>query len=92
MKNFFRASRKFLIVRSWLNVRPCQLSEPALISPHVGELANEVEILNDESSLARIAASAAFILNAAALKASNGGPITATQIPSFIPQIVKQFV
>ena len=81
-----------MIVRSWLNVRPCQLSEPALISPHVGELANEVEILNDESSLARIAASAAFILNAAALKASNGGPITATQIPSFIPQIVKQFV
>ena len=81
-----------MIVRSWLNVRPCQLSEPALISPHVGELANEVEILTDESSLARIAASAAFILNAAALKASNGGPITATQIPSFIPQIVKQFV
>ena len=81
-----------MIVRSWLNVRPCQLSEPALISPHVGELANEAEILNDESSLARIAASAAFILNAAALKASNGGPITATQIPSFIPQIVKQFV
>ena len=81
-----------MIIRSWLNVRPRQLSEPALISPHVGELANEVEILNDESSLARIAASAAFILNAAALKASNGGPITATQIPSFIPQIVKQFV
>ena len=50
---------------------------------------NEVEILNDESVLARIAASAAFIHNVAALKASNGGPITATQIPSFIPQIVK---
>jgi hypothetical protein len=28
-----------------------QLSEPALISPHVGELTNEIEIFNDESSL-----------------------------------------
>jgi NAD(P)H-hydrate repair Nnr-like enzyme with NAD(P)H-hydrate dehydratase domain len=53
---------------------------------------NEVEILNDESTLARIAASAAFIHNAAAIKASDGGPITATQIPSFISQTIKQFI
>jgi NAD(P)H-hydrate repair Nnr-like enzyme with NAD(P)H-hydrate dehydratase domain len=53
---------------------------------------NEVEILNDESSLARIAASAAFIHNATALKAADDGPITATQIINFIPQIVKQFI
>jgi hypothetical protein len=81
-----------LIVRSWLNVRPCQLSEPALISPHVGELTNEIEILNDEAPLARIASSAAYIHNSAALKASDGGPITATQILNFIPQVIKQFI
>jgi len=56
-----------------------QLSEPALIFPHVGELANEIEIFNDESSLVRIAASAAFIHNTTALKAADGGPITAIQ-------------
>ena len=53
---------------------------------------NEVEILNDASTLARIAASAAFIHNAAALSASDGGSITATQIPQFIPQIIKEFI
>ena len=81
-----------MIVRSGLNVRPCQLSEPALISPHVCELANKVEILNDESSRARIAASAAFIQNAKALKAADGGPITATQILNFIPKAIRQFI
>jgi NAD(P)H-hydrate repair Nnr-like enzyme with NAD(P)H-hydrate dehydratase domain len=53
---------------------------------------HEVEILNDESSLARIAASAAFIHNAAALKASDSGPITATQIINFIPKTIRQFI
>jgi len=53
---------------------------------------NEVEILNDKSSLARIAASAAFIHNVAATKTSDGGPLTATQIPNFIPQIMKHFI
>jgi NAD(P)H-hydrate repair Nnr-like enzyme with NAD(P)H-hydrate dehydratase domain len=53
---------------------------------------NEVEILNDESSLARIAASAAFIHNAAALKAADGGPISATQILNFIPKTIKQLI
>lgn len=53
---------------------------------------NEVEILNNESKLAQVAASAAFIHNTAALKASDGGPITATQILSFIPQTIKKFI
>ncbi len=53
---------------------------------------NEVEILNNESTLAQVAASAAFIHNTAALKASDGGPITATQILSFIPQTIKKFI
>jgi len=53
---------------------------------------NEVEILNNESILAHVAASAAFIHNTAALKASDGGPITATEILSFIPQTIKKFI
>ena len=53
---------------------------------------NEVEILNDESTLARIAASAAFIHNAAAINAADGGPITSTQIPNFVSQTIKQFI
>jgi len=53
---------------------------------------NEVEILNDESSLARIAASAAFIHNVAATKTSDGGPLTATQIPNLIPKIMKHLI
>ena len=53
---------------------------------------NEVEILNDETTLARVAASAALIHSAAALKAADGGPITATQILNFIPKTIKQFI
>ena len=53
---------------------------------------NEVEILNNESTLAQVAASAAFIHNTAALNASDGGPITATQILNFIPQTIKKFI
>jgi hydroxyethylthiazole kinase-like uncharacterized protein yjeF len=53
---------------------------------------NEVEVLNEHSMFARIAASAAFIHNSAALKASDGGPISATQIIEFIPQTIKQFI
>ena len=53
---------------------------------------NEVEILNDESVLARIAASAAFIHNVAALKTSDGGPITATRILGFIPQTIEELI
>ena len=53
---------------------------------------NEIEILNDASALARIAASAAFIHNEAAIAASSGGPISATRIVGFIPQTVKEFL
>jgi NAD(P)H-hydrate repair Nnr-like enzyme with NAD(P)H-hydrate dehydratase domain len=53
---------------------------------------NEVEILNEASAMARIAASAAFIHSVAALTASDGGPITATQILDFIPKTIKQFI
>jgi NAD(P)H-hydrate repair Nnr-like enzyme with NAD(P)H-hydrate dehydratase domain len=53
---------------------------------------NEIEILNDESALARIAASAAFIHNESALIASGGSPITSTRIIEFIPTIVKKFI
>ena len=53
---------------------------------------NEIEILNDASALARIAASAAFIHNQAALSASGDGPISATRIINFIPQTVAKFI
>jgi hydroxyethylthiazole kinase-like uncharacterized protein yjeF len=53
---------------------------------------NEIEILNDESALARIAASAAFIHNESALSASGGSPITSTRIIEFIPTIIKKFI
>jgi len=53
---------------------------------------NEIEILNDESALARIAASAAFIHNESALIASGGSSITSTRIIEFIPTIVKKFI
>ena len=52
----------------------------------------EIEILNDASALARIAASAAFIHNQAALSASGDGPISATRIINFIPQTVAKFI
>jgi hydroxyethylthiazole kinase-like uncharacterized protein yjeF len=53
---------------------------------------NEIEILNDASALTRIAASAAFIHNQAALTASSDGPISATQIVNYIPQTVAKFI
>jgi len=53
---------------------------------------NEIEILNDQTALARIAASAAFIHNAAAVTASGDSPISATRILEFIPQTVGKFI
>lgn len=53
---------------------------------------NEIEILNDQTALARIAASAAFIHNAAAVSASGDSPISATRILEFIPQTVGKFI
>ena len=51
---------------------------------------NEIEILNDSSSLARIAASASFIHNVAAILASEDGPISATQLIKFIPKTIAK--
>jgi NAD(P)H-hydrate repair Nnr-like enzyme with NAD(P)H-hydrate dehydratase domain len=51
---------------------------------------NEIEILNDASALARIAASAAFIHNQAAI--AGDGPISAARIINFIPQTVTKFI
>jgi hydroxyethylthiazole kinase-like uncharacterized protein yjeF len=54
---------------------------------------NYIEILNDQSRLADVAATAAFIHNEAAKVASAGGPISATTlidaIPSTIGKILK---
>ncbi len=53
---------------------------------------NEIEILNDASALARIAASASFVHNQAAIAASGDGPTSATRILNFIPQTVAKFI
>ena len=53
---------------------------------------NEIEILNDATALARIAASASFIHNQAALAASGDGPTSATRIINFIPQTVAKYI
>jgi hydroxyethylthiazole kinase-like uncharacterized protein yjeF len=53
---------------------------------------NAIEILNDYSHLARVAASAAFIQNQAAVRASAGGPINAEAIISAIPQVIAQLL
>ena len=53
---------------------------------------NYIEILNDQNNLANLAASAAFIHNAAALLASRGSPITATQLIDYIPEAVGKIL
>jgi len=53
---------------------------------------NEIEILNDVSTLARIAASASFIHNQAAVAASDGGPISATKVINFISQTIGELI
>jgi hydroxyethylthiazole kinase-like uncharacterized protein yjeF len=53
---------------------------------------NEIEILNDATALARIAASAAFIHNQAAVIATSDGPTSATRIIEFIPQTVMRLI
>jgi hydroxyethylthiazole kinase-like uncharacterized protein yjeF len=53
---------------------------------------NAIEILNDYSHLARVAASAAFIQNQAAVRASAGAPINAEAIISAIPQVIAQLL
>lgn len=53
---------------------------------------NYIEILNDQDHLANLAASAAFIHNAAALLASRGSPITATQVIDYIPEAMGKIL
>lgn len=51
---------------------------------------NYIEILNDVNRLADVAATGAFIHNAAALIASSGGPISATSLIDAIPEAVAK--
>jgi hydroxyethylthiazole kinase-like uncharacterized protein yjeF len=53
---------------------------------------NYIEILNDKEHLANLAASAAFIHNAAALLASRGSPITATHVIDYIPEAIGKIL
>lgn len=53
---------------------------------------NAIEILNDYDHLAYVAASAAFIQNQAALKASAGAPINAESIVTEIPAVIAQLL
>lgn len=53
---------------------------------------NAIEILNDYNQLACVAASAAFIHNQAAERASNGGPINAEAIISTIPDTIAKLL
>lgn len=53
---------------------------------------NYIEILNDNDHLAHLAASAAFIHNSAALLASRGSPITASQVIDYIPAAIGKIL
>ena len=53
---------------------------------------NAIEILNDYNHLARVAASAAYIQNQAAVRASAGGPINAEAIISAIAPVIAQLL
>ena len=53
---------------------------------------NAIEILNDYNQLAYVAASAAFIHNQAAEKASGGGPINAEAIIKAIPETIAKLL
>jgi hydroxyethylthiazole kinase-like uncharacterized protein yjeF len=53
---------------------------------------NTVEILNDYTHLAYVAATGALIHARAAESASNGGPINAEAIIEFIPRVITQLI
>jgi hydroxyethylthiazole kinase-like uncharacterized protein yjeF len=53
---------------------------------------NYIEILNDKDHLADLAASAAYLHNAAALLASRGSPITASQVIDHIPAAIGKIL
>ena len=53
---------------------------------------NYIEILNDKEHLADLAASAAYLHNSAALLASRGSPITASQVLDYIPAAIGKIL
>jgi hydroxyethylthiazole kinase-like uncharacterized protein yjeF len=53
---------------------------------------NYIEILNDKEHLADLAASAAYLHNSAALMASRGSPITASQVIDYIPAAIGKIL
>jgi NAD(P)H-hydrate repair Nnr-like enzyme with NAD(P)H-hydrate dehydratase domain len=53
---------------------------------------NYIEILNNPHRLAEVAATGAFIHNQAALLASDGAPISATQIIDEIPRAIRKIL
>jgi ADP-dependent NAD(P)H-hydrate dehydratase / NAD(P)H-hydrate epimerase len=53
---------------------------------------NYIEILNDKDHLADLAASAAYLHNSAALLASRGSPITASQVIDYIPAAIGKIL
>jgi hydroxyethylthiazole kinase-like uncharacterized protein yjeF len=65
-----------------------------VLSGIVGALVatNAIEILNDYNQLANVAATAAFIHNQAAEKASRGGPINAEAIITAIPETIAKLL
>jgi NAD(P)H-hydrate repair Nnr-like enzyme with NAD(P)H-hydrate dehydratase domain len=53
---------------------------------------NYIEILNDKDHLTDLAASAAYLHNSAALLASRGSPITASQVIDYIPAAIGKIL
>jgi hydroxyethylthiazole kinase-like uncharacterized protein yjeF len=53
---------------------------------------NYIEILNDKDHLADLTASAAYLHNSAALLASRGSPITASQVIDYIPAAIGKIL
>lgn len=53
---------------------------------------NYIEILNDKEHLAYLAASAAYLHSSAALLASRGSPITASQVIDYIPAAIGKIL
>jgi NAD(P)H-hydrate repair Nnr-like enzyme with NAD(P)H-hydrate dehydratase domain len=53
---------------------------------------NYIEILNDPSHIAKVAASGAYIHNLAAVTVSKDSPITASHIIEFIPSALQKIL
>ena len=53
---------------------------------------NYIEILNSQERLAHVAATGAFIHNQAALRASQGAPISASNITSNIQEVIRKII